>query len=35
VPIWGTLKFIEKLRDLSVEPKAFPDFGAKNIVCRI
>lgn len=35
VPLWGTLKFIEKLRDLSLSPKRFPDFGASNIVCRI
>jgi len=29
------LKYIEKLRDLSLEPKNFPDFGFKNIVCRL
>ena len=35
VPIWGTLKFIEKLRDLAQDTKQFPDFGSKNIVCRL
>ena len=35
VPIWGNLKFIEKLRDLAVEPTQFPDFGAKNILCKL
>ena len=35
VPIWGTLKYIEKLRDLSCNPKRFPDFGHKNIVCKL
>ena len=34
VPIWGNLKYIEKLRDLAVSPQRFPDFGSKNIVCR-
>ncbi len=35
VPYWGTLKFIEKLRDLATDPKRMPHFGDKNIVCRI
>lgn len=34
VPSWGTLKFIEKMRDLATDVKRFPDFGAKNIVVR-
>ena len=35
VPAWGTLKFIEKLRGLALEPKRLPNFGNNNIVCRI
>lgn len=35
VPIWGTLKFIEKIRDLAQKPQQFPDFGNKNIVCKL
>ena len=35
VPAWGTLKFVQKLRDLAQEPTAFPDFHSKNIVCRL
>lgn len=35
VPHWGTLKFIEKLRDLAKPPSLQPDFGSKNIVVRI
>ena len=35
VPHWGTLKFIEKLRDLAMDPQRFPDFGNKNIVARL
>jgi|LauGreDrversion4_2_1035121.scaffolds.fasta_scaffold25214_6 oligopeptidase B len=35
VPYWGTLKFIEKLRDLAMTPTRFPDFGNKNIVVRL
>jgi len=34
VPQWGSLKFIEKMRDLAESPERFPDFGAKNIVVR-
>lgn len=34
VPQWGSLKFVEKLRDLAAAPTKFPDFGAKNIVVR-
>lgn len=35
VPSWGSLKFIEKLRDLAKNPEKFPDFGSKNIVVRL
>lgn len=35
VPHWSTLKFIEKLRDLAVEPQRQPHFGSNNIVCKI
>ena len=35
VPHWGTLKFIEKMRDLAKAPTLQPDFGAKNLVVRI
>lgn len=35
VPHWGSLKFIEKMRDLAESPQKFPDFGLKNIVVRI
>jgi len=35
VPAWGTLKFIEKLRDLASEPTRMPNFGNKNIVCHL
>ena len=35
VPHWGTLKFIEKMRDLAETPERFPDFGMKNIVVRV
>jgi len=35
VPIWGTLKFIEKLREISQTPSQFPNFASNNIVCRI
>jgi oligopeptidase B len=35
VPEWGTLKFIEKLRDMAETPQRFPDFGDKNIVVRL
>lgn len=34
VPHWGTLKFVEKLRDVASNPERFPDFGNKNIVVR-
>mmetsp|Transcript_1867 Transcript_1867/g.1664 ORF Transcript_1867/g.1664 Transcript_1867/m.1664 type:complete len:472 (+) Transcript_1867:801-2216(+) len=35
VPSWGTLKYLEKLRDLSLSPLRLPDFGNKNIVASI
>ena len=35
VPGWSTLKFIEKLRDLSLPPKRSPNFGNNNIVMRV
>lgn len=35
VPAWGTLKFIEKLRDYAQEPTRLPHFGDKNIICQI
>lgn len=35
VPSWGTLKFIEKLRDFAKEPSRMPHFGNNNIVCKI
>lgn len=35
VPHWGSLKFIEKLRDLAKDPERQPDFRAKNIVARV
>ena len=35
VPDWGNLKFIEKLRDYSMEPTRMPDFGDNNIVVQI
>lgn len=35
MPHWGSFKFIEKLRDLALDPKKQPDFSAKNIVVRI
>jgi len=35
VPLWGNLKYIEKLRDLALSPKRCPDFSEKNIVLRI
>lgn len=35
VPHWGTLKFIEKIRDLAKAPEKQPDFGMKNIVVRV
>lgn len=34
VPHWGSLKFIEKMRDMAEAPQRFPDFGAKNLVVR-
>jgi oligopeptidase B len=34
VPHWGSLKFVEKMRDLAKSPNLFPDFGMKNIVVR-
>lgn len=35
IPLWGGLKFVEKIRDLAKTPEKFPDFGDKNIVVRI
>lgn len=35
VPLWGNLKFIEKMRYLAKDPAFFPDFGHKNIVFRL
>lgn len=35
VPLWGSLKFVEKLRDLAKTPTKHPNFGNKNIVVRI
>ena len=35
VPHWGSLKFIEKLRDLAKENERYPNFGEKNIVVKI
>lgn len=35
VPGWSTLKFIEKMRDLSQDPTRVPDFGNKNMIVRV
>ena len=35
VPGWSTLKFIEKLRDLGVQPTNVPHFGNNNTIVRV
>ena len=35
VPYWSTLKFIEKLRDFSIDPTRMPHFGNRNIICKV
>ncbi|CAI2386107.1 unnamed protein product [Moneuplotes crassus] len=35
VPSWGSLKYLEKLRDISLTPLRIPDFGNKNIFTSI
>jgi oligopeptidase B len=35
VPSWGGLKFIERMRDMALNPTRFPDFGDKNIVVKL
>lgn len=35
VPGWSTLKFIEKMRDLSQEPTKVPNFGNNNMIVRV
>jgi protease II len=35
VPLWGTLKYIEKLRKKAKEPTRIPNFLEKNICVKI
>ena len=35
VPSWGTLKFIDKMRDLAKTPQRVPHFGDNNFTVRI
>lgn len=35
VPAWSTLKFVEKFRDLTLEPKRVPHFGNANTIVRV
>mmetsp|Transcript_1012 Transcript_1012/g.1826 ORF Transcript_1012/g.1826 Transcript_1012/m.1826 type:complete len:256 (+) Transcript_1012:1579-2346(+) len=35
VPIWGTLKFVQRLRDLTQKPQRFPEMVDQNILVRL